>query len=1071
VDALIFADQAQEARAEVNDQEASRLCRAALGLWRGAPFVGAAACVTLDNEAARLEEVRLAIIEHHQTRRLRGGAGSELIADLCQLVKEHPLREAFWSSLIVAQYRSGQQAEALRSYERLRANLAESLGLDPSPELQELQLRVLRHDPELVPDRAPTARAQLLSASWQGGAKGQEHGAPTLPPLLELTAESGRLVGRVDELQQLRDLWHRVSAGLTRVALVTGEAGVGKSRLVAELAVEVHRSGGVVLLGSCFEDVQTPYHPFAQAIGATLVGLNDIEARDRLGADAQTLSVFLPSLLPGSRPTEIVDASAERAELLAAIGRYLFGLASVSPTLVLVEDVHWATSTTRDALLHIARAAGRAPLLVVVTSRDTSPDVTEDLTTLLGDLARQPNVDRLFLHGLDSDGVRDLVRAADADSSAVDVRVIAEQTGGNPLFVRELLASRRWQSTVGTSVQGLLSLRSQLLDRDDNGLLDLAATIGADFDADLLATAADVPLEQVLSALERAESAGLIHGMPGRPGRFAFVHALFRSVRYDSLPASRQLRLHHEVTQALVRRYGVVDAVVAELARHACAAIPLGDMRAAIDYSRRAGDLAMDSLALAEGADHFRRAIGIADLLHPPDEALLGQLMVRLAQVLVKQDDPGAKPLMEQAADAARRLGDYDLLAEVIYLMYGYSVSGRHASGVAALCHEALAGVGQEPTAARARLLIVLAAHAADLNQSDCIELLDEALAVARSSGDLVALGQALSAVQVTGRHPDNLAERVSAANELAGLAERLNHPIFRILGHQASFSNLLEAGEVVAARAESSAIERLIGERQDTYAQLGIQSRRATCLFLAGDLDAAEEAAEQVLQLGAAVRPTRGIDPLAYFYAPHLLAIRFNQGRISELVPLIREVDESAPELEAYQAVLAMALARSGDLDTARTLLVRLTDGNVTALRRSVQWHSAIMCLADTSELTGDADVARLLAEQLHPYAGRLAVHGEGVSQPIDLALAQLALVTGDFELAALKAESTAETSRRHSTPIFLARALIQRAAIHVRTGGPEDQFRPLVDEALTICQRTGAALIAQEAARYGLM
>ena len=159
VDALIFDDQARQARTEVDDEQAAAMCSAALGLWRGAPFGDAADCSTLEHEAARLEELRIAVIEHAHARRLAAGAGSELIADLSRLVKEHPLREGLWSSLILAEYRAGQQAEALRTYERLRANLAESLGLKPSPELQNLQLRVLQQDPGLLPVRTPETEA------------------------------------------------------------------------------------------------------------------------------------------------------------------------------------------------------------------------------------------------------------------------------------------------------------------------------------------------------------------------------------------------------------------------------------------------------------------------------------------------------------------------------------------------------------------------------------------------------------------------------------------------------------------------------------------------------------------------------------------------------------------------------------------------------------------------------------------------------------------------------------------------------------------------------------------------
>ena len=164
VDALICEDQALQARTEVDDERAAAMCAAALGLWRGAPFGDAAACSTLDDEASRLEELRVGVIEHWQVRRLAAGAGNELIADLSQLVKEYPLREGLWSSLIVAQYRAGQQAEALRTYERLRTNLAESLGLDPSPELQNLQLRVLQQDPDLLSLRAPDVGAEDTSS-------------------------------------------------------------------------------------------------------------------------------------------------------------------------------------------------------------------------------------------------------------------------------------------------------------------------------------------------------------------------------------------------------------------------------------------------------------------------------------------------------------------------------------------------------------------------------------------------------------------------------------------------------------------------------------------------------------------------------------------------------------------------------------------------------------------------------------------------------------------------------------------------------------------------------------------
>ena len=210
VDALAVEERSQAARSERDSARAADTYAEVLAMWRGAPFVDAASCPLLDDEAGRLSELRLAITEDHLQARLDAGAGRELVADLSRATRQHPLRESLWSMLITAQYRAGMQADALRSFEQMREVLTDGLGLDPSNELQDLQRRVLQHDPALLADGVVEQ-----SAKSQGN----------LPDIAAL------FVGRSDELQR-----YVVQLANYRLLTLTGPGGVGKTRLAIETA-------------------------------------------------------------------------------------------------------------------------------------------------------------------------------------------------------------------------------------------------------------------------------------------------------------------------------------------------------------------------------------------------------------------------------------------------------------------------------------------------------------------------------------------------------------------------------------------------------------------------------------------------------------------------------------------------------------------------------------------------------------------------------------------------------------------------------------------------------------------
>ena len=215
---------------------------------------------------------------------------------------------------------------------------------------------------------------------------------PALPAPLELLADRRSHVGRDVELAHLSELWHQAATGQVRVVVVAGEAGIGKSRLVAELATGVHDGGGRVVLGSCFADAAGPYEPFAQL----------------LADDAHTVTEQ-PVLAPLFGGADTGDATGGGLEVADALRRYLTAMAAATPTMVVIEDLHWATTATRDAVRHIARTAGHAPLLLVVITRDAAPDLDDELETFLGELARVPAVEILALRGLDRPSVAALL--------------------------------------------------------------------------------------------------------------------------------------------------------------------------------------------------------------------------------------------------------------------------------------------------------------------------------------------------------------------------------------------------------------------------------------------------------------------------------------------------------------------------------------------------------------------------------------------------------------------------------------------------------------------------------------
>src|SRR5262245_1708064 len=261
-----------------------------------------------------------------------------------------------------------------------------------------------------------------------------------LPGPLSLTS-AFPFVGRSRELRTLRALVPWAEGEGRRVVLVGGEAGSGKSRLVREFASEVAADGGLVLYGACDAVVRPPYGPFVDALDHLARTADPDELRAALGGTGGELARLLPDLVVRTgEPRPEADPDTERHRLHTAVTDLLTSVGRGRPVLLVLEDAHWAHAPTLGLLRHLARASGRARLLLLATFRDAEADMPDALAETLADLRRSDDVVRLRLGGLSDEEVVEFVRrAGDAESGVPELaRAISDLTEGNPFLVCEL---------------------------------------------------------------------------------------------------------------------------------------------------------------------------------------------------------------------------------------------------------------------------------------------------------------------------------------------------------------------------------------------------------------------------------------------------------------------------------------------------------------------------------------------------------------------------------------------------------------------------------------------------------
>jgi tetratricopeptide (TPR) repeat protein len=810
------------------------------------------------------------------------------------------------------------------------------------------------------------------------------------------TPASGRaarhrpFVGRRRELGQLVSALDEAMSGRGRLCLLAGEPGIGKTRLADELAATARDRGARVLWGRCWEAGGAPaYWPWVQVLRSHVADELPHRIAHQFGDAAPDLASLLPDIrdvVPGSQPRELGDPESARFRLFDAVASVLHRVARTVPLVIVLDDLHAADAPSLLLLQFVSTQISSSPLLVVGTHRDVELDPDLPIVTAVAELLREPRTARLELAGLPEGDVARLVEVITGRPASDGlVRAIHVETGGNPLFVGELVrllaAEGQMEDPADDGIARLRipsGIRHTILRRVGHlsepcrEVLMLASVIGRELSVAILERVAEVTSSDLGPSVEEAIAARVLGEVPTAVGRVRFSHALVRDALYEEIPPSRRAELHLRAGRALEALHaGDPDSHLAEIAHHYLLAVPAVDPATAIERAVRAGRWASRHLAYEEAARLYEVALRVLDGSGPEGQEARISLLLALGFARAGAgDDPRAKEAFRRSAELARREGLPERLAEAALGYGGRFVWMRPGADVhvVALLEEALAALPPEDASLRARLLARLAgALRDDPSRRRRDEVSAEGVAMARRIGDPATLAYSLSARYTAIWRPDNAEELLGLATELVQIAERTGDMDRLLEGTLLRHKALVTMGHMDAARIEHEASIRLAEDlRQPSHRWYPAADRAWLALF-EGRFDQAEPLIQEALRVGE-----NALGPMEARVAHRLqlYELRRVQGRVAEMEDVIRRSVGEFPGYPMFRAVLASIHAEMGRVPQARVVLEDLAADGFAWLPFDNEWLFGMSFLPEVASFLGDAGRAQALHHLLAPYA-----------------------------------------------------------------------------------------------------
>ena len=857
---------------------------------------------------------------------------------------------------------------------------------------------------------------------------GEQGPSLPLPPRLQEMPHGG-FVGRAGELRRLRKLVGGATEVECRLALISGEPGIGKTRLSIHTAREARFHGAVVLYGRSEEELALPHGPWVEALTHYVEHAPETLLRAHVEQHGGELTRLIPALaerladVPSPRET---DPDTERHLLFGAVVGLLCGATSNAPLVLVLDDLHWADKATLLLLKHVVSRAYGMQALIIGTYRESDLAREHPLLELLAHLHREQKVERIALEGLEEpDIVRMIERATghELDEAGLGLsKQLYFETDGNPFYTGELLRhliesgalyqrdGGRWAVHAGPAELGLprsvhevLGRRIDRLGQGAREALSVAAVIGRDFDVDLLLRVMEASDAELLELLEQAVAAAALIESTTVPGRFSFAHALINHALYEDLGTTRRVRLHRRIGEVLEEVLaGEPGARISELAYHwAKAAV---DLPKVVTYARLAGERALGDLAPDEAIRWFQQALELQGRHPEVDQTQRCDILIGLGEAERQAGKASFRETLLEASSLAFELGDADRAARAalannrgVQSFFGEVDEERLVALERALELDGSANPG--------RRAVLMSLQALELqlgpNHERRRALIDKSLALARDADDPRALANVLRNLMPATTGPDTFELNRPLVKELSTLAKEVRDPALEFWATDfETFDKALygEPGEGSFARTRALADD------------LGQPSLRWFALFhsacealLRGNLGEAEHFADEALQAGGGA----GQPDAVVVHRTVLLPIRVYQGRAREVV----EAYELRAKEHARNPTPARARVNTRPLRRASMAWAYCWSGRtaqgaelVDAAARDrfdqVPWDqtrlTVLALFADAASLAGVPNAAAVLYRLLEPFAGQVVSNAASAYGHVSTYLALAAATAG---------------------------------------------------------------------------